>query len=99
MKLYIRVTNINISTEISIDTDASLFLVNGVRKDIDIMSFLTKLQLIISSWEKTMIDSGVIDGESYYIHFTSDAIDMEYVGNNAFPVSYAEFKSLLSEVV
>lgn len=74
-------------------------LVNGKKKDVDTESFLRRLFCIVASWEQSMVNLSVLDGESYSVKIDDGQNKVQYVGKNKFPSNYSKFVSLINEVL
>lgn len=74
-------------------------LVNGKKKDVDTENFLRRLFGIVASWEKSMVNLSILDGESYSVKIDDGENKVQYIGKNKFPSNYGKFVSLINEVL
>lgn len=98
MKGIIELKNMYKTLSIKFDSDKNILLVNEKPIKYDASEFLYKLQTIIASWDKVMINNSVSDGEIYSVKLKLDNKTREYIGKNKFPENYYKFIALINEV-
>ena len=99
MIVVIRIENLNGRTEIGLNDKNNMCIVNGTKKNVDVSKFIKEIIGLTLSWTPVMKKDNVIDAESYTVLITNGKTEKTYVGKNAFPLNYNEFKKLISEII
>lgn len=97
MRIRVGMNTLTKNMILNLNYEKNQAICNGVAVEIDVKPFCEKLLTIVSSWDKKMVNTNILDGLSYYVKIEKDGKKYSYVGQNKFPHNFNEFLELLSE--
>ena len=98
MKISVVIKNRLKSLTFKLDTQRRICRVDGLIYDVDVEDLAFNICAYVNKWPKELKNDLILDGENYKVEIENEGVKDCFVGKNAFPENYNEFKRFILDV-
>lgn len=98
MKIKVKIKSRLNYLAMEVDTAKEICKINDEKYDVNADSVALRLYAYTFNWPENIKNRNILDGEKYKVTIKSDKDEKVFIGENAFPTNYKDFKKYIYDI-